>query len=179
VPNHHFNRTTPTPSPIPRVCSSAICADRHFRSAMVVKLWFASTANKKGGAALHLKKRRERRMAKAPPSAKRDRIKAFTPALVDYTNDVIVRRLVGAQGSLETRPQASSQWRRWSRPTPAGAARIASDARESPMASRRKRSPMVITHMGVLCRLACRDVGRAGSPTPFWSKTTRGNDDGQ
>jgi 4-carboxymuconolactone decarboxylase len=31
----------------------------------------------------------ERRMAKAPPSAKRDRIKAFTPALVDYTNDVI------------------------------------------------------------------------------------------
>ena len=28
-------------------------------------------------------------MATAPPSAKRDRIKAFTPALVDYTNDVI------------------------------------------------------------------------------------------
>jgi 4-carboxymuconolactone decarboxylase len=35
------------------------------------------------------KKTGERRMAKAPPSAKRDRIKAFTPALVDYTNDVI------------------------------------------------------------------------------------------
>ena len=34
-------------------------------------------------------KTRERRMAKAPPSAKRDRIKAFTPALVDYTNDVV------------------------------------------------------------------------------------------
>jgi 4-carboxymuconolactone decarboxylase len=28
-------------------------------------------------------------MAEAPPSAKRDRIKAFTPALVDYTNDVV------------------------------------------------------------------------------------------
>src|ERR1700740_1832982 len=28
-------------------------------------------------------------MAKAPPSAKRDRIKAFTPARVDYTNDVL------------------------------------------------------------------------------------------
>ena len=28
-------------------------------------------------------------MAKAPPSARRDRIKTFTPALVDYTNDVI------------------------------------------------------------------------------------------
>src|SRR5258707_3618460 len=28
-------------------------------------------------------------MAKAPPSAKRDRIKAFVPALVDYTDDVI------------------------------------------------------------------------------------------
>jgi 4-carboxymuconolactone decarboxylase len=35
------------------------------------------------------KKTREKRMAKAPPSAKRDRIKAFTPALVDYTNDVV------------------------------------------------------------------------------------------
>jgi 4-carboxymuconolactone decarboxylase len=35
------------------------------------------------------KTKRERRMAKAPPSAKRDRIKAFTPALVDYTNDVV------------------------------------------------------------------------------------------
>jgi 4-carboxymuconolactone decarboxylase len=35
------------------------------------------------------KQTRERRMAKAPPSAKRDRIKAFTPALVDYTNDVV------------------------------------------------------------------------------------------
>jgi 4-carboxymuconolactone decarboxylase len=30
------------------------------------------------------KETRERRMAKAPPSAKRDRIKAFTPALVIY-----------------------------------------------------------------------------------------------
>jgi 4-carboxymuconolactone decarboxylase len=28
-------------------------------------------------------------MAKAPPSAKRDRIKAFIPALVDYTNGVL------------------------------------------------------------------------------------------
>jgi 4-carboxymuconolactone decarboxylase len=28
-------------------------------------------------------------MAKAPPSAKRDRIKNFVPALVDYTNDVV------------------------------------------------------------------------------------------
>jgi 4-carboxymuconolactone decarboxylase len=35
------------------------------------------------------KKTGERRMAKAPPSAKRDRIKAFTPALVDYTNDIV------------------------------------------------------------------------------------------
>ncbi len=28
-------------------------------------------------------------MAKAPPSAQRDRIKPFFPALVDYTNDVL------------------------------------------------------------------------------------------
>jgi 4-carboxymuconolactone decarboxylase len=47
-------------------------------------------ANEKGRAAMRgAQKNRERRMAKAPPSAKRDRIKAFTPALVDYTNDVI------------------------------------------------------------------------------------------
>jgi 4-carboxymuconolactone decarboxylase len=32
---------------------------------------------------------REQQMAKAPPSARRDRIKNFTPALVDYTNDVL------------------------------------------------------------------------------------------
>src|SRR6516225_585264 len=32
---------------------------------------------------------REQQMAKAPPSAKRDRIRNFTPALVDYTNDVL------------------------------------------------------------------------------------------
>jgi 4-carboxymuconolactone decarboxylase len=46
--------------------------------------------NKKRGATTRgTRGHRERRMAKAPPSAKRDRIKAFTPALVDYTNDVI------------------------------------------------------------------------------------------
>jgi len=28
-------------------------------------------------------------MAKAPPSAKRDRIRPFVPALVDYTDNVI------------------------------------------------------------------------------------------
>jgi hypothetical protein len=57
---------------------------------MVVKLWFASTATKKAAPRrAAFKEARERRMAKAPPSAKRDRIKAFTPALVDYTNDVI------------------------------------------------------------------------------------------
>jgi len=54
-------------------------------------LVFASTATKKKAAPQRaaFKETRERRMAKAPPSAKRDRIKAFTPALVDYTNDVI------------------------------------------------------------------------------------------
>jgi 4-carboxymuconolactone decarboxylase len=53
-------------------------------------LVFASTAIKKAAPRrAALKEKRERRMAKAPPSAKRDRIKAFTPALVDYTNDVI------------------------------------------------------------------------------------------
>jgi 4-carboxymuconolactone decarboxylase len=53
-------------------------------------LVFASTATKKAASRrAAFKEKRERRMAKAPPSAKRDRIKAFTPALVDYTNDVI------------------------------------------------------------------------------------------
>src|ERR1035437_5192231 len=51
---------------------------------------YASTATKMAAPrGTVLKETRERRMAKAPPSAKRDRIKAFTPALVDYTNDVI------------------------------------------------------------------------------------------
>src|SRR5258708_24372389 len=44
---------------------------------------------KRGRRRVALKETGERRLAKAPPSAKRDRIKAFTPALVDYTNDVI------------------------------------------------------------------------------------------
>jgi 4-carboxymuconolactone decarboxylase len=51
---------------------------------------FALTATKKAAPRrAALQENRERRMAKAPPSAKRDRIKAFTPALVDYTNDVV------------------------------------------------------------------------------------------
>lgn len=41
-------------------------------------------------------------MAKAPPSAKRDRIKNFVPALVDYTNDVIY-------GDLWERPGLSKR----------------------------------------------------------------------
>jgi len=53
-------------------------------------LILASTATKKAAPRrAAFEETRERRMAKAPPSAKRDRIKAFTPALVDYTNDVI------------------------------------------------------------------------------------------
>jgi 4-carboxymuconolactone decarboxylase len=64
--------------------SSAICAGRHLGSALL-NLDGRFNGNKKSGA----KETRERRMAKAPPSAKRDRIKAFAPALVDYTNDVI------------------------------------------------------------------------------------------
>ena len=41
-------------------------------------------------------------MAKAPPSAKRDRIKAFVPALVNYTNDVVY-------GDLWERPGLSKR----------------------------------------------------------------------
>jgi 4-carboxymuconolactone decarboxylase len=53
-------------------------------------LVFAATATKNAAPRrAALKETGERRMAKAPPSAKRDRIKAFTPALVDYTNDVV------------------------------------------------------------------------------------------
>ena len=53
-------------------------------------LVFASTVAKEAAPRRAVfKETRERRMAKAPPSTKRDRIKAFTPALVDYTNDVI------------------------------------------------------------------------------------------
>jgi len=41
-------------------------------------------------------------MAKAPPSAKRDRIRPFVPALVDYTNDVVY-------GDLWERPGLSKR----------------------------------------------------------------------
>ena len=46
-------------------------------------------------------------MAKAPPSAKRDRIKSFTPALVDYTNEVIYgdlweRKALSSAGSTKS-----------------------------------------------------------------------------
>ena len=41
-------------------------------------------------------------MAKAPPSAKRDRIKSFVPTLVDYTNDVVY-------GDLWERPGLSTR----------------------------------------------------------------------
>jgi 4-carboxymuconolactone decarboxylase len=41
-------------------------------------------------------------MPKAPPSAKRDRIKNFVPALVDYTNDVVY-------GDLWERPGLSKR----------------------------------------------------------------------
>jgi 4-carboxymuconolactone decarboxylase len=41
-------------------------------------------------------------MAKAPPSAKRDRIKAFVPALVEYTDDVVY-------GDLWERPGLSKR----------------------------------------------------------------------
>lgn len=41
-------------------------------------------------------------MAKAPPSAQRDRIKAEFPALVDYTNDIIY-------GDLWERPALSKR----------------------------------------------------------------------
>src|SRR5665213_1287870 len=73
-------------------------------------------------------------MAKAPPSAKRDRIKAFTPALVAYTDDVVY-------GDLWERKALSKRDRQWRHP------------------GRNHRSHY--PH-GVLCRLACRDVGRAG-----------------
>jgi 4-carboxymuconolactone decarboxylase len=49
----------------------------------------AATATKRLRLDARRQSKRERCMAKAPPSAKRDRIKAFTPALVDYTNDVV------------------------------------------------------------------------------------------
>lgn len=41
-------------------------------------------------------------MAKAPPSAKRDRIKQFVPALVEYTDDVVY-------GDLWERPGLSKR----------------------------------------------------------------------
>jgi 4-carboxymuconolactone decarboxylase len=70
---------------------------------MIIKIRSRLQRLKKGRAAtLGHKEIGERRMAKAPPSAKRDRIKAFTPALVDYTNDVVY-------GDLWERPGLSKR----------------------------------------------------------------------
>ena len=49
-------------------------------------------------------------MAKAPPSAKRDRIKPFVPALVDYTQDVVYGDLWERPG-FPSATAASSRWR--------------------------------------------------------------------
>jgi 4-carboxymuconolactone decarboxylase len=51
---------------------------------------------------VRLEKQGGAHMAKAPPSAKRDRIKSFVPALVDYTNDVVY-------GDLWERPGLSKR----------------------------------------------------------------------
>src|ERR1044071_8420859 len=48
------------------------------------------------------REKREKPMAKAPPSAKRDRIQPFVPALVQYTHDVVY-------GDLWERPGLSKR----------------------------------------------------------------------
>jgi 3-hydroxyisobutyrate dehydrogenase len=85
-------------------------------------------------------------MAEAPPSAKRDRIKAFTPALVDYTNDVVY-------GDLWERKALSKR----DRSLITVAALVATYRPEHAGRNHRSHHPH-----GVLCGLACRDVGRSG-----------------
>ena len=98
-------------------------------------------------------------MAKAPPSAKRDRIKGFVPALVDYTNDVVY-------GDLWERPGLSKR----DRSLVTLAALIATYRPEQletpPDARHRQRRDQGGNHRGdhapcVLCGMACGDVGRA------------------
>ena len=88
-----------------------------------------------------------------------------------------LRRFVGAQGALEARPQPDHGGRA-GRDLPAGATRVASDARDRQWrhAGRDHRSHH--PH-GVLCGLAGRDVGGAGRLHACWSKATRGNEDGK
>ena len=110
-------------------------------------------------------------MAKAPPSAKRDRIKGFVPALVDYTQRRRLRRPVGAAGSVEARPQPRHR---------GGADRdlSARAARDAPDARHRQRRDQGGNHRGdhascVLCRLAVRRCRRRSSPTRCSSKTRK------
>src|SRR5262245_12014373 len=51
---------------------------------------------------LHKEREKEKLMAKAPPSAKRDRIRPFVPALVQYTHDILY-------GDLWERPGLSKR----------------------------------------------------------------------
>ena len=110
-------------------------------------------------------------MAKAPPSAKRDRIKGFVPALVDYTNDVVYGDLWERKGSVQARPQPR-HGRGADRDLSAGATRVASDARN------RQRRHQGRDHRGhhasrVLCGLAGRRCRRRSSPTRCSSKTRK------
>lgn len=114
-------------------------------------------------------------MAKAPPSAKRDRIKAFTPALVDYTNDVLYGDLWERTGlskrdrSLITVAALVATYRpeqlvsHLTRAINNGVTR-----KRSPRSSRTWRSTPVGPPQ-------CRP---RRSPTLCWSKATRGNDNG-
>ena len=115
-------------------------------------------------------------MAEAPPSAKRDRIKAFTPALVDYTNDVVY-------GDLWERKALSKR----DRSLITVAALVATYRPEQleshltraiAMASLRKRSPKSSpTWRSMRAGLPrCRPLR---SRTRCWSKAARANDDGQ
>jgi hypothetical protein len=114
-------------------------------------------------------------MAKAPPSAKRDRIKAFTPALVDYTNEVVYghlwerkalskrdRSLITVAALVATyRPQQCRICR--------ARLRMASRSKRSP-----KSSPTWRSMQAGLQRCRPRRL-----PTRCSSKATRGHDNGQ
>jgi 4-carboxymuconolactone decarboxylase len=122
---------------------------------------FASNCNEKTAPRrAAFKETGERSMAKAPPSAKRDRIKAFTPALVDYTNDVIY-------GDLWERKALSKRDR-----SLITVAALVATYRPEQLVSHLSRAiangvtqeeiTEVIYSHGVLCWLACRDVSRSG-----------------
>jgi len=112
-------------------------------------------------------------MAKAPPSAKRDRIKAFVPALVDYTEtpDLIRKDPAdpGGDAPVQTVPTLKS--------LPSGTGSKAATTPEAGSTARARTTPSALGAHGRSAPVVASNAARLARPAPpAWparSATTR------